>query len=313
MQPQPQPSDNLFVAELPEGIQDATVRQLFGQYGTVVDLRVLPGNAAGTAAALIRFAHEEEAAWIVNNVDGNIPEGLSSPVRVRYANSRGAGKGGGKGGGKSSAAYSPQGGMNGGCGGYHPDDVRYNPYGGGCAGGGNSDPWSKGNSDPWSKGDKGKGGGKDKGKEKGIKEMIFGFGSSGILPGGAKWNNDENTVFVGGLPDDTQDVDLYCLFNAFGAIAPRGVKAMLDRDTGMCTGVGFVNFLDAMGAQSAVQSLDGQPTPAGPPLRVSIKQQKRGSAPPAQQGIHVDVSQQQQEAQQGGAETGDSAAADAGL
>jgi len=306
MQQQPPPSDNLFVGELPDGIQDATVRQLFGQYGTVTDLRILPGNASGTAAALIRFAHEEEAIWIVNNVNGNIPEGLSSPVVIRYANSRGAGKGGAKGGAAAqqqatAAAVAPQGFSDGGCAvvvntaasQYHPDDVRYNPYGaqqpaavapawnatpqpawgeGGWSGKGWSEKgWSE---KGWS--EKGKGGGKDKGKgKKGIKELIFRFGSAGVLPGGSKWQNDENTVFVGGLPYDTTDTDLYCLFAPFGAVAPRGIKAMLNKETGECTGIGFVNFLDALAAQTAVQSLDGQPTPAGPPLRVSIKIQKK--------------------------------------
>lgn len=312
MQQQGPPSDNLFVGELPEGIQDATVRQLFAQYGTVTDLRVLPGNAVGTSAALIRFAHEEEATWIVNNVNGNIPEGLSSPVSVRYANSRGSGKGGGKGGAgpqqQAVAAAAPQGFSNGGCAvastpsangayaaiQYHPDDVRYNPYGAqqaaapgwnagaqqAAAPGWNASPaaawggdggWSE---KGWSKGWDDKGKGKGKGK-KGAKELIFRFGSDGILPGGGKWTNDENTLFVGGLPYDTTDTDLYCLFSPFGAIAPRGIKAMVDRNTSECTGVGFVNFLDAMAAQTAVQTLDGQLTPTGHPLRVSIKISKK--------------------------------------
>jgi len=84
-----------------------------------------------------------------------------------------------------------------------------------------------------------------------------GLCTAGALPGGANYENDENTLFVGGLPHDTTDLDLYKIFSPFGAIAPKGIKAMLHLPTGNCKGYGFVNFMDASASQAAVAALNG--------------------------------------------------------
>merc|ERR1719491_2190270 len=46
---------------------------------------------------MVRFASVEMATWIVENLNGNIPEGLSEAVIVRFANDSKGDKGGGKG------------------------------------------------------------------------------------------------------------------------------------------------------------------------------------------------------------------------
>merc|ERR1719461_720732 len=69
---------------------------------------------------------------------------------------------------------------------------------------------------------------------------------SGVLPGSGK-RPDEQCVYVKNLPPDTTDQCLYELFCPFGAIAPRGVKAMLKED-GTCNSVGFVDFQDPISA-----------------------------------------------------------------
>merc|ERR1712232_1194116 len=116
--------------------------------------------------------------------------------------------------------------------------------------------------DAFGKGDKGfaKGCGKGCGKgcaktgPIGIKQLVDGILESGALPGGAKYTNDENTLFVGGMPEDTTDEDLFLLFSA---IAPRGVRAMANEDKSACKGFGFVNFLDYASAGTAIETLNG--------------------------------------------------------
>merc|ERR1719198_1525662 len=122
----------------------------------------------------------------------------------RFANPPGAGKGaqGGGGGGGGGGEWTPFGGKGKG-------GDRWSPYDG--KGGGKS-------------GDKGKGG-----KGGSIKTLKKGLQYAGVLPGG-KWTNDENALFVGGLPADTTDCDLYEIFSPFGSIPFSGVRAMKNED-----------------------------------------------------------------------------------
>jgi len=95
----PDPSDNLYIKGLPLGTVEGTLQQVFGAYGAVSSCKVLsqPENAT-TAAAMVRMGSIEQATWLVQNMNGNIPQGLSDPILVKYA-SGGGGKGKDKGGG----------------------------------------------------------------------------------------------------------------------------------------------------------------------------------------------------------------------
>mmetsp|Transcript_41171 Transcript_41171/g.89945 ORF Transcript_41171/g.89945 Transcript_41171/m.89945 type:complete len:443 (+) Transcript_41171:168-1496(+) len=113
--------DNLFIAGLPMDITEDRVREMFGKYGSVVQCKVLPpqpGKADG--ATLVRFGDEQQAKWIVENMNGAMPEGCVQPISVRYAGSgrQDQGKGYGK------------------MGGMPMQDNRFSPYGapGGMAG-----------------------------------------------------------------------------------------------------------------------------------------------------------------------------------
>eukprot|EP00929_Paragymnodinium_shiwhaense_P044819 TRINITY_DN22986_c0_g1_i2.p1 TRINITY_DN22986_c0_g1~~TRINITY_DN22986_c0_g1_i2.p1 ORF type:complete len:233 (-),score=70.05 TRINITY_DN22986_c0_g1_i2:588-1286(-) len=119
---------------------------------------------------------------------------------------------------------------------------------------------------------KGKGGLVVDGQPKKAKNLIRSLTASHVLPGGKGWQNDANTLFVGGLPDDTTDLDLYTIFAPFGAIAPRGVSARLDEKMEKCTGIGFVNYLEAAATQKAINTLHGTLMSDGSRLTVSIKQ-----------------------------------------
>eukprot|EP00928_Gymnodinium_smaydae_P059389 TRINITY_DN426_c0_g1_i1.p2 TRINITY_DN426_c0_g1~~TRINITY_DN426_c0_g1_i1.p2 ORF type:complete len:350 (-),score=85.38 TRINITY_DN426_c0_g1_i1:376-1425(-) len=86
------PSDSLFIADLPQDIDEATLTSIFSAYGTIKSQKIMPPGASG-AAAIVSFASVEEAKWLVDNLNGNIPQGLSTPVKVRFKESK-YGKGG---------------------------------------------------------------------------------------------------------------------------------------------------------------------------------------------------------------------------
>merc|ERR1740121_1702631 len=62
-------------------------------------------------------------------------------------------------------------------------------------------------------------------------------------------------VYVANLPPDTTNADLLKMFAPFGAIPPKGVKALLAPD-GTCKGIGFVNFCFEEGCQAACNALN---------------------------------------------------------
>merc|ERR1740116_577323 len=86
----------------------------------------------------------------------------------------------------------------------------------------------------------------------------------GVLPGGkGRGAENPNTeVFCRGLPPDTTDADLLEIFSPFGAIPPRGVKAM-QGEGGVCSGIGFIDFRVKEQAMEAVNRLNGAFTPDG--------------------------------------------------
>merc|ERR1740129_2322753 len=131
---------NVFIAGLPDGMDDGALAALFGEYGTVVWSKMMNPNGKPGTAAIVEFGDIAEAKWVVENLDGNIPQGLTEPVKCNFKKDRrsdkgdkgygkgddgwGKGKGGGYGamGGKG---YSPAGKGKG-----------FTPYGGGKAYGG---------------------------------------------------------------------------------------------------------------------------------------------------------------------------------
>jgi len=129
-QPVIEPSNNMFVAGLPMQITEEAVREIFSAYGLVQSLKVLPDSGRGDRAALVRMADPNQAQWIVDNLNNNIPVGLAgisnTPLTVRYADNRadkakilGLPKGAGKGVAEMNSALSQN---------------RYSPYGSGVAG-----------------------------------------------------------------------------------------------------------------------------------------------------------------------------------
>jgi len=103
------------------------------------------------------------------------------------------------------------------------------------------------------------------------KGLVKGLCNTQTLPGGKRWENNESTIFVGGLPEDTTDLDMYHIFSPFGAVAPKGASARKDPETGRCTGIGFVNYMDASSMNDAIKTLNGTMMSDGTRLTVKIK------------------------------------------
>lgn len=205
------PSDNLFVTGLPEGLQDDQLKDVFAAYGEVVSVRGF--RNPGKTSALVRYSSVEEAQWVVDNLNGNIPQDLETPVLVRFA-------------------HKPAGGPPAGAGGGRPS-----PYPGGGGGG-----WAAVQAAATRKG-----GGKG---TSAMRTFIKGMESLGALPG--KVTSDQDCLVIGGLPPDCTTQDLYSLFAPFGAIPVNGVKAVLGAD-GSCTGTGYINFTDSASVAAATQ------------------------------------------------------------
>merc|ERR1719191_59310 len=105
-------------------------------------------------------------------------------------------------------------------------------------------------------------------------DLVKGLCNAKALPGTQDFSNDENALFIAGLPADTTDLDLYKIFGSFGAIPPRGVRAMLG-DDGMCKGFGFVNYVEAGAMEAAMMTLNGTTLPNGKTLTVQPKGSKK--------------------------------------
>mmetsp|Transcript_11391 Transcript_11391/g.28749 ORF Transcript_11391/g.28749 Transcript_11391/m.28749 type:complete len:280 (+) Transcript_11391:104-943(+) len=247
----PPPSDNVFVGDLPESMTAEECEAVFQAYGSVVSCRMLPPKGHFTKpSALVRFGSVEEAQWVVESLNGNLAEGLEEPVVVRFANAPGTG---GKG---PSSGFSQQG-----------------PYGKGSQGKGFAGALATANGGKGGAGGYGKANGKSAGGKVGPRPQsvftLYGaIKKAGLL--GPHTVPKECTVYVKNLPLDASDIDLYKLFAPFGAIAPTGVKAMMDPD-GTCQGIGFVDYIDPNCAQTAITTLNGFALPDGSCLHVSGK------------------------------------------
>lgn len=76
-----------------------------------------------------------------------------------------------------------------------------------------------------------------------------------IVESGMRRRNDENSVRVNNLSEDTREPDLYELFRPFGCV--RRVYVAIDQKSGMSRGFGFVNFVSREDAGRAIHKLNG--------------------------------------------------------
>jgi len=236
------------------------VRNVFAAYGSVTDTKVLVSNGKssdgqGQSVAIIRMGSVTEATWLVDNVNGNIPQGLTQPVEVSFAGHRSQ---------QQQPLYQqqpyqqqPQ---------LHVQQqqqqavaARYSPYG------------SKGTGQPLLAGGcgviaplpptilphhaTGRGGPGSDALVPNLREMIAESGPNAA-------------VYIKGLPLGADDLYLYRAFAPFGCVL--SAKA-LPKDGYV---IGFVHYANEDQAQGAVAALNGQMLTDGSTLQVAIKTQK---------------------------------------
>jgi len=234
-------SERIYVKAMPPGMTDEAVRQVFAAYGTVSDAKVLVANGKsndglGQSVAIIRMGTVTEAAWLVENVNGNIPQGLAQPVDISFAApSRGPAPGAGS---------------------------RYAPYPGG---GGNGAPVQAGSYGivpalppavrPVNAGAPGAGFGGGPGSDALIPNMRLMMQESG----------PNTTLYVKGLPLNADDLYLYKAFSPFGCVL--SAKAIA-KDAYV---IGFVHYASEDMAQNAIASLNGMTLTDGATLQVAMK------------------------------------------
>lgn len=242
------PSDNIYVTGLPAGSDERMVRYLLSPYASVTQCKMISSGGRGEkASAFIRFMSTQQAAWVVQNMNGAIPQGLSEPIFARFAD-----------------APEPK-----------PSPFSMMPGGARCGGGafghqaGELDMLGQlRQGGPAQRNNPAVGG-----RPVGIMMIVSGIEASGVLPGGARFSNNESTLYVAGLTPDTRDIHLYQLFAPFGAISAKGVRAVANPD-GTCKGFGFVNFLEPESVQNAINAYNGAILPDGTVMKVAVKTPK---------------------------------------
>merc|ERR1712129_441514 len=87
-----QPSEHLYMKGFPVEITEENLRTILMPYGSVTSCRLLPAPlGTSTVAALVRMGSIDEAQWLVENLDGNIPQGQSCAIEVKFASPVGTG------------------------------------------------------------------------------------------------------------------------------------------------------------------------------------------------------------------------------
>eukprot|EP00927_Polykrikos_kofoidii_P041371 TRINITY_DN3527_c0_g4_i1.p1 TRINITY_DN3527_c0_g4~~TRINITY_DN3527_c0_g4_i1.p1 ORF type:complete len:374 (+),score=61.04 TRINITY_DN3527_c0_g4_i1:106-1227(+) len=298
------PSDNLFITNMPPGLEEDDVIQIFGQYGMVQEARVVTKPGTEWTAALIRFSSLEEATNIQDMLNFKIPEGLEKPVSVRFAkhprNADGTYQNplpkkprvfqaadlpkiavDSPGGTTPRAATSsihairpvP----------YEPGKRGYYALGGATRkmdSAERTEDTSKGVYGPIrdrasttvsngsGRGSRGKGRGKDPVP---MDAIVASLEASGALPGGIDFTDDSARIYVRGLPADCTDSHLYQIFGTFGAIMPKGIRAVKSAHENKCIGHGFVTFMSDEAATDAIASLNDTILLDGNTLKVAFK------------------------------------------
>eukprot|EP00928_Gymnodinium_smaydae_P048031 TRINITY_DN3207_c0_g1_i1.p1 TRINITY_DN3207_c0_g1~~TRINITY_DN3207_c0_g1_i1.p1 ORF type:complete len:316 (-),score=53.36 TRINITY_DN3207_c0_g1_i1:241-1188(-) len=250
------PSDNLYVSGLPMGADENFVRTLFGQYAPVQQCRVMPSKIVGAnhCTALVRFASVAEATAVRDATQGGTVQGATEPLQVMFS------------------ATQPRGVVGeGACGsGWRESAPAMSSW----QGGGKS--WFGGKGKKASYKDSGHYGNSGSYNNSGrapMDSVAKHFQQAKIIPG-SDGAGEHNCLHVSGLPADCDDVHLYRIFSAFGAITPHGATALKYPD-GTCKGFGLVSYIDAVSMQEAQRTMDGQQLPDGTELKVTIGGQQQ--------------------------------------
>merc|ERR1719188_2154107 len=93
------PNTNVFLSDLPADVDDAKLAEVFAQYGTVTWSKVMASKGKPNNTAIVEFGDVTEAQWVVENLNGNLAQGIDTPINVSFKREKskgGKGKGDGK-------------------------------------------------------------------------------------------------------------------------------------------------------------------------------------------------------------------------
>lgn len=238
------PTESLLITGLPQNVTEQTLQEVFGAYAAVIEVQVLAQSGAAGSVATVRLSSVDDAIWMMTNLNGNIPQGLDTPLNLRYhkayamktmldTTARCGAAADPMGIAESMIATAQHGAIK-----TTLPSNRYTPYGGSKSSAA-SPALMQAVSDTVS-------------KLKGFPAPIDGM--------------DPANLYIKSLPQDADDLYLYNIFSPFGAL--QSVHIMAD-DQGLCNGVGFVRFGFPQDAQIAVSTLNGNRLPDGNILYVS--------------------------------------------
>ena len=107
----------LYVGNLPYGINDADLQQIFGEHGTVQSAQVIMDRDTGRSKGFgfVEMSSDAEAQTAISKLNGAEVEGRTLTVNEARPKTEGGGRGGGGGG---RGGYGGGGGGRGGGGGY---------------------------------------------------------------------------------------------------------------------------------------------------------------------------------------------------
>src|ERR1700761_675789 len=83
-------------------------------------------------------------------------------------------------------------------------------------------------------------------------------------------------LFVAGIPNDFDDVDLKEMFELYGVV--NSAKIVMDRETGKSKGFGFVDMPDDTEAREAIATLDNASIKGKKMAVKEAEEQNRGSS-----------------------------------
>mmetsp|Transcript_13151 Transcript_13151/g.30733 ORF Transcript_13151/g.30733 Transcript_13151/m.30733 type:complete len:365 (-) Transcript_13151:75-1169(-) len=253
----PGASDRLYIKGLPAGMNDHDVRQVFGAYATVLDTKVLVPNGehsdgTGQTVVIIKVSSAAEAASLVANLNGKVPDVLESAraLEVSYA---GAAKG------QGGAMVTPPGAAG----------ARYSPYG---KGGGPPGPLQFANPPPPPH----MGGAPVPPPAAAPGRANVAWPDDPLIPGVPEQLaslSPKSKLYIKGLPMHADDIYLYKVFSPFGRVL--SVKALPNAAGGYC--IGFVNYASDDEASVAIEGLKDQVLLDGSTLQIAIKTSKGSS------------------------------------
>ena len=76
--------DTVFIGDLRLGYDEAEIRSIFEAYGKIRYFEFIPCPSLSATEAFITFASAEDAKFCVDNLNGKVLEGLTTPIRVCF-------------------------------------------------------------------------------------------------------------------------------------------------------------------------------------------------------------------------------------